>query len=77
MRADLHNHTYLCNHANGEPRQYLEAAIARGIEIFGFADHAPMNFDQKYRMSFEQMELYERMMRDLRDERANRRAARI
>ena len=68
MRADLHNHTYLCNHANGEPRQYLEAAIARGIEIFGFADHAPMNFDQKYRMSFEQMELYERMIRDLRDE---------
>ena len=68
MRADLHNHTYLCNHANGEPRQYLEAAIARGIDIFGFADHAPMNFDQKYRMSFEQMDLYERMIRDLRDE---------
>jgi len=59
MKVDLHNHTVLCNHATGTVAEYVEAAISCKIEYFGFSDHAPMHYDPKYRMSFEQMDLYE------------------
>ncbi len=59
MIVDLHNHTPLCNHAEGEIDAYIEAAIKNGIQYFGFSDHAPMDFDPSYRMSFEQMQQYE------------------
>jgi len=59
MIVDLHNHTKLCNHAQGEIEQYIEKAIESGTKYFGFSDHAPMDFDKKYRMSFEQMANYE------------------
>lgn len=58
MRIDLHNHTPLCNHAEGTPEAYVQAAIAAGVDVFGFSDHAPMDFDPKYRMSFKQMLQY-------------------
>ena len=60
MIVDLHNHTTLCNHAEGKISQYIENAIKNGTKYFGFSDHAPMNFDKKYRMSFEQMKGYEK-----------------
>ena len=59
MIVDLHNHTKLCNHAEGEITEYIEKAIECNIKYFGFSEHAPMNFDEKYRMSFEQMNSYE------------------
>jgi len=59
MLIDLHNHTPLCKHAKGNPEEYINKAIEKGIQIYGFADHAPMEFDQKYRMSFEEIEIYE------------------
>jgi len=58
LRVDLHNHTTLCNHAEGEMYQYIEKAIASGTEYFGFSEHAPMDFDPKYRMRFDQMAQY-------------------
>lgn len=60
MLVDLHNHTPLCNHAEGEISAYVEKAIECGTKYFGFSDHAPMNFDHKYRMGFEQMSEYEK-----------------
>ena len=62
MRIDLHNHTKLCNHAVGEIEEYIEKAIEEKIDIFGFSDHAPMEFDRKYRMSLEEAPLYEAMV---------------
>jgi len=59
MKVDLHNHTPLCNHAQGSMDEYINAAIKKNIQIFGFSDHAPMDFDPKYRMSFAQMKQYE------------------
>lgn len=59
MKVDLHNHTVLCNHATGTVAEYVEAAIVCGTEFFGFSDHAPMHYDPKYRMSFDQMDIYE------------------
>ncbi len=58
MRIDLHNHTTLCHHATGSIEEYVIKAIEQKIDIFGFSDHAPMDFDPKYRMSFEQVQAY-------------------
>jgi histidinol-phosphatase (PHP family) len=59
MLIDLHNHTALCNHAEGSVDEYVQAAIQNGVRYFGFSDHAPMDFDPAYRMHFDQMALYE------------------
>ena len=58
FRVDLHNHTPLCNHAEGSPQEYIEQAIKMGISHFGFSDHAPMLFDPDYRMSFNDLNNY-------------------
>ena len=60
MKIDLHNHTTLCNHADGSIEEYIKQAIQTGTHYFGFSDHAPMDFDPQYRMSFEDMEKYEK-----------------
>ncbi len=60
MTIDLHNHTHLCNHATGSIESFAQKAIEKKIDIFGFSDHAPMNFDQKYRMNFKEMKNYEK-----------------
>lgn len=67
MIADLHNHTKLCNHAEGEIEEYIEAAIKSGTKYFAFSDHAPMTFDPKYRMGFEQMKDYEQNVLDAKE----------
>jgi len=59
MIIDLHNHTTLCNHAEGNISEYIEKAIDSGTQIFGFSEHAPMDFDPEYRMKFSQMSKYE------------------
>jgi histidinol-phosphatase (PHP family) len=38
---DYHVHTKRCGHAQGEDRQFVEAAIAKGLKEIGFADHVP------------------------------------
>ncbi len=65
--VDLHNHTPLCKHAEGTPQEYIDQAIKKGIKIYGFADHAPMEFDKKYRMSFEDMKNYENDIKILKE----------
>jgi histidinol-phosphatase (PHP family) len=61
---DLHNHTPRGTHAEGSIDAYIEKAIEEGIAIFGFSDHAPMDFDPKYRMGLEEMADYEREVRE-------------
>ena len=67
MIVDLHNHTTLCNHADGSIIEYIEEAIKQNTKYFGFSDHAPMNFDKQYRMSFSQMKEYEKNILNLKD----------
>jgi len=57
--VDLHNHTTLCNHAEGSMEEYVEEALKKGVGVFGFSDHAPMDFDTRYRMGFDEMADYE------------------
>jgi len=65
--VDLHNHTPLCNHAEGLPEEFVKKAVEKGIKIYGFSDHAPMDFDKKYRMGFEDMKSYENEIKRLKE----------
>jgi len=67
MSVDLHNHTSLCKHATGTPQEYVKQAIKNKIKYFGFSDHAPMHYDPKYRMKFEQMNKYEESIVNLKN----------
>lgn len=67
MKIDLHNHTTLCNHAKGSVTSYVEAAIDKGIDVYGFSDHAPMDFDPKYRMRFDEMQMYRAMVMEAKE----------
>lgn len=42
MRVDYHTHHYRCGHARGHMAEYIEAAIARGIDEVGLSDHGPI-----------------------------------
>ncbi|MBO4630939.1 MAG: histidinol-phosphatase HisJ family protein [Lentisphaeria bacterium] len=65
--ADLHTHTKLCNHAAGEPGEYLHAAINRGLAYLGVSDHIPWpaGYDSQWRMTSAQFPLYRSMVRNL------------
>ncbi len=67
MRVDLHNHTILCNHATGLVEEYIQKAIDKKIDIFGFTEHAPMDFDEKYRLPFNAIEFYESTIKYFKD----------
>lgn len=58
MRIDLHNHTPRCKHATNAPLDSIKQASKIGINVFGFSCHAPMNFDEKYRMDLSELDDY-------------------
>ena len=41
MKFDLHTHHYRCGHAEGTIRDYIEAAIDKGLQVIGISDHSP------------------------------------
>lgn len=72
-RFNLHTHTERCNHASGEDREYVEAAIKAGMKTLGFADHCPQFFPVKnyyshFRMRPEQAAEYAASVRALKKE---------
>lgn len=71
IRVDLHNHTSLCNHANGTMEEYIQKAIEEKIDVFGFSEHAPMDFDPKYRMDISQKSFYENEVKNLKEKYVN------
>lgn len=42
MRVDYHTHHDRCGHAQGEMAEYIEAAIAAGLDEIGLSDHSPI-----------------------------------
>ena len=42
MNPDYHMHTPLCRHATGDPAEYAQEAMRKGLPEIGFADHCPM-----------------------------------
>lgn len=41
MIFDLHTHHRRCGHARGDIRDYIEAAVAKGLHAIGISDHSP------------------------------------
>ncbi len=70
--ANYHTHTARCQHAWGEDREYIEAAIRSGMQVLGFADHCPWIFKDGYvshtRMLPSQLDDYFTSLTDLRKE---------
>lgn len=48
MLANYHTHTYRCKHATGTDEEYILKAIAEGVKILGFSDHAPYLYPNGY-----------------------------
>lgn len=72
VTTNLHTHTERCNHAVGEDREYVEAAIRAGIKTLGFSDHVPMpyrnHFHSHIRMGVNEIEDYTSSILSLREE---------
>ena len=51
---------YLCRHANGSVKEYVEEAIRMGFASLGMSDHAPFRelMDRSVRMGPEDLETY-------------------
>ena len=41
MKFDLHTHHFRCGHADGNIRDYVEAAVEAGLQVIGISDHTP------------------------------------
>lgn len=41
MKFDLHTHHDRCGHAEGKIRDYIESAVAQGLQVIGISDHSP------------------------------------
>ena len=76
MKANYHNHTFRCHHAYGCEWEYVEKAIAEGLEVFGFADHTAMCFPPEHktitRMTIERMGEYVETINRLKKQYADR-----
>ncbi len=66
---ESHCHTPLCNHAEGEPNEYAEAAIRAGLKGIIFTCHCPLpdRMSASVRMNPLQYELYHRMIAETRE----------
>lgn len=65
--ADLHSHTRLCGHAEGEPRDLARRAKDLGLGVLGISEHCPMpsGFD-RLRLAEERLSDYLAMVEDAR-----------
>lgn len=48
MLANYHTHTSRCHHSIGSDEEYIQKAIAEGLKILGFSDHAPYLYPNGY-----------------------------
>ena len=76
LNYNLHTHTKRCNHASGEDREYVEAAIRADMKTLGFSDHCPQFFPVEdyysfFRMFPEQAQEYAESVRALQKEYRN------
>ncbi len=71
MNYNYHTHTYRCRHASGTEEEYIIRAIENGIKYMGFADHAPLKFDDGfesgYRVSVSDVDDYFSVLTALRE----------
>lgn len=61
MIANYHTHTTRCFHASGTDEEFVQAALAAGLETLGFSDHAPQPFPDGY---YSKMRMYPETLAD-------------
>ena len=76
MISNYHTHTKRCRHAVGTDEEYVLAAIDRGLQTLGFADHSPYIFAGDYystfRMPMEELGDYVASVLSLREKYADK-----
>ena len=55
MLANYHTHTSRCHHASGTDEEYVQKAIAEGLKILGFSDHAPCIYPHGYKSYYKML----------------------
>ena len=72
MKYNYHTHTYRCNHATGNEREYIENQISIGIKKLGFSEHIPFIYphgkENSYRLPKTQEKEYIDAISSLREE---------
>lgn len=59
MKTNYHTHTKRCLHAGGTEEDYVASALAAGVSILGFSDHAPFpDHDFGLRMPYRELQEY-------------------
>ncbi|HEX5855910.1 MAG TPA: histidinol-phosphatase, partial [Thermoanaerobaculia bacterium] len=77
-QTDYHVHTVRCGHAGGEMREYVLAALERGLDEIAFTDHIPLYFlpgedpDPTIAMTRAELPGYAEEVRALKEEFAGR-----
>src|SRR5208337_3549451 len=65
--GNYHTHTHHCD-GHGEPREYAEAALRKGMPRLGFSGHNVVPFPTDWTMPAEQLDSYLREVRAVREE---------
>lgn len=68
--TNYHTHCHVCD-GEGEPQQYIEAAIQQGVSALGFSSHAPVPFPTSWTLQQADLDGYCQLIRRLKDEYAN------
>lgn len=66
-KSNYHTHSRWCD-GRGEVREYIEAALNRGLEAVGFSGHAPLPYPNEWTMSDTDLPAYLQELRSLREE---------
>lgn len=70
--ANFHSHTHYCDGTHA-PEEYLRAALAQNVKVYGFSSHAPVPFyDSPWPMRPENVANYAAEINRLRSEYADR-----
>jgi histidinol-phosphatase (PHP family) len=77
--ADYHIHTNMCGHAHGTMEGLVEAAIERGLDEVGIADHMPLYYyqDPDLAMAPAELPLYVERVLELKERFAGRMTVRM
>ena len=65
IKTNHHTHSYLCQHAQGMPSDYIKLSLAAGYREIGISDHGPLFQHWTYRMNLE--EFYKIYLADIKD----------
>lgn len=61
---NYHTHTLYCDGKEG-PESFIQEAIRKEMKAIGFSSHSPLPFDNGYSIKSNQLDVYQKQIRDL------------